>query len=677
MDFPRPLRSCTLCRQRKIKCDRQQPCGNCVRVEAQCVYPAGHGRAPKRPRKAVEARLLAQLSKLETIVKRMEGQSPSVTPSSSVEATTDTSNPTVEQQFGRLVIDDMQSCYVSSTPWMSLGDEIEELRDLLHTTTSEEEEGFSVMDGLGTNAAIMGFRALAHSLEVYHPPMSQAVALFEIFKTNVSTTVRIFHVPTLDRIFWDAIAAMGAIDKHTEALLFAIYYSTVISMDPEQCLDLLGIPRASALETYRFAVEQALARADLLNTQNLILLQAAVLFLTALRNEDDSRTVWSLTSLVYHIAQAMGLHRDGEAFGLRPLETELRRRVWWHICFLDSRSTEYHGCEPIVHACVFDTKMPLNINDVDITAEMTQPPTERDGGTEMTLCLMRCEVMRAVWKIGYLAPRTRPPPSLRDNQPAPNREALAAELQNCLETQYLKHCDSSSPFLRVSSTVARLMILRMWMAVLFTQSQKDRRIRDRLFRDSIEVLQLSAFLLTNKDVQPWAWHSKTHIQWHAVAFVLADLCWRPPSAEGDHAWECVNAVYDQWGTMETERKGNMWRPIRRLMARVRYVREIQRTSNSTQSMRKDSWRMGTGATTPAMEEEGATSIAPAVGRSTGQDPDWESVNLSTNGEGAVGYPRFGDILGDTGDIFDLTALDIFGLLSESAITFQNTQLENR
>jgi hypothetical protein len=220
------------------------------------------------------------------------------------------------------------------------------------------------------------------------------------------------------------------------------------------------------------------------------------------------------------------------------------------------------------------------------------------------------------------------------------------------------------------------MILRMWMAVLFTQSQKDRQIRDRLFRDSIEVLQLSAFLLTNKEVQPWAWHSKTHIQWHAVAFVLADLCWRPPSAECDHAWECVNAVYDQWSTMETERKGNMWRPIRRLMARVQYVREIQRTTNSTESMRKNSWRMGVGATTPAVEEEGATSIAPTVGASTGQDPDWERVNQRTNGEGAMGYPGFGHILGDTADIFDLTTLDIFGLLSESAITFQNTQLEN-
>jgi hypothetical protein len=113
-------------------------------------------------------------------------------------------------------------------------------------------------------------------------------------------------MPILHRLFWDAVASMNILDRNVEALLSAIYYAAVISLESSQCLDLLGLPSSSALETYRFAVEQPTARADLLNTQNLILRQATVLFLTALQNEDDPRTVWSLTSLVYHIAQAMG-----------------------------------------------------------------------------------------------------------------------------------------------------------------------------------------------------------------------------------------------------------------------------------------------------------------------------------------------------------------------------------
>ncbi|KAL4916140.1 hypothetical protein BDW62DRAFT_202982 [Aspergillus aurantiobrunneus] len=138
------------------------------------------------------------------------------------------------------------------------------MRDLLHHSPfdDEDEPSVPVLNGASANAAILGFRALAHSLHVCHPPVSQAVALFDVFKMNVSPLVRVF-------LSWRT--------------------------------------HSSTLEAYRFAVEQAVARADLLNTQNSILIQATVLFLTALRNEDDSRTVWSLTSLVYHIAQAMGL----------------------------------------------------------------------------------------------------------------------------------------------------------------------------------------------------------------------------------------------------------------------------------------------------------------------------------------------------------------------------------
>ena len=256
----------------------------------------------------------------------------------------------------------------------------------------------------GSNVAILGFRSVAYSLRLFHPSLSQAVALFSIFTESVAPLVRVFHMPTLSQIYWDTIASLDSLDKNTEALLFAIYYSAVISIGQDQCMSILGVTREVALENNRFAIEQAMARANLLNTQSMVLLQAAVLFLTALRNEDDSRTTWSLTSLIFHIAQTMGLHRDGTVFGLKPFETELRRRLWWHICSLDTRSSEYHGYEPIVQEFAFDTRPPLHINDSDLHPDMTEPPAERDEVTDMTLCCIRCEAMRTGWKVGNTPP---------------------------------------------------------------------------------------------------------------------------------------------------------------------------------------------------------------------------------------------------------------------------------
>jgi hypothetical protein len=483
---------------------------------------------------------------------------------------------------------------------------------------------------LGSNAAIMGFQALAQSLRAYHPPLSQSVALFGIFKHSVAPLVHIFHMPTLVSSYWDAVASPESLDRNTEALLFAIYYSAVISMESQQCEEVLGFSRAAVVKHYQFAVEQAMARANLLNTQSVVLIQAVVLFLSALRNEDASRTAWSMTALIFHIAQAMGLHRDGASFGLRPLETEIRRRLWWHICLLDIRSSEYHGCEPIVHESMFDTRMPLNINDSDLTPDMTLPPTEREESTEMTFCLIRCEVMRIVWKTGYVPPAMRRPGQPAEGLSLAERASLAKNLQQRLEEHYLKHCDTSSSFFRACVTVARLTIARTWLVVYYPLRQKDdganlpSPIRDQLFTISIKVLELSCELLTSPALVQWTWHSKTHVQWHAVAFVLSEICSRPPSQDCDRGWEYTQTVYNRWKMKEN--KGNLWHPINRLMAKAQYVREIQKKKTSPP---KPLWRVA--GTTTAFHGHASPRLSTSNSSGTRATVSPDSISDTTTG----------------------------------------------
>ncbi|KAF5639288.1 bikaverin cluster-transcription factor [Fusarium sp. NRRL 52700] len=319
-----------------------------------------------------------------------------------------------------------------------------------------------------------------------------------------------------------------------------------------------------------------MARANLLNTQSLVLLQAAILFRSGLRNEDDSKTTWSLTSLIFHIAQAMGLHRDGITFGLKPFNIELRRRLWWHICLLDMRSSEFHGYEPIVRDDMFDTKLPLNINDSDLAPHMTDSPVELEGYTRMTFCLIRCEVMKAAWKVGYASPTRNSPATVsRDD----GELIVQEELKSRLEERYLRYCDESMPFMLFTSTVARLIVARTGLIVDFPRKQKEAytstTIRDELFSTSMEVLELSSLTLTNKSISKWTWHSKAHIQWHAVIFVLSEICSRPASAECDWAWQFINTVHNRWNINERGKRGNLWRPIQRLMVKACYVREMQ------------------------------------------------------------------------------------------------------
>ncbi|KAF4950559.1 hypothetical protein FGADI_8118 [Fusarium gaditjirri] len=586
-----PLRSCTFCRQRKVKCDRQKPCSNCLRANNDCSYPAGRGRAAKRPARTLDTRLVDRLQKLENIIKQLtsqvdntanalpsgngtdEGIEYSLCGTRSYPSGPDNGAPdvTIDQQLGRLMIDDSKSYYVSNILWANLGNEIEELRDMLHDPPSEDDVNISrdasglmpdVTSPLGTSASVLGFRSLCHSFLPYYPPMHLSVTLLDIFIENVLPLVHIFHMPTTEQWFWDSIVSLDTLDRNAEALLFAIYYSAVISMDDSQCLGVLGESRSTSRNKFRFAVEQAMARANLLNTQSLILLQAVVLFLSGLGNEDDSRTTCSLTSLVFHIAQAMGLHRDGTTFGLKPFDTELRRRLWWHI----------------LREEIFDTNLPLNINDSDITPHTAEGPIEREGYTQMTFCLIHCEVMRAGWKVGYALPTT----NSVANAAQDDGLSIVQELKSRLEERYLSYCEESVPFMLFTSTVARLIIAHTWLVVHFPSKGKPGHsstisdpIRDRLFSTSMEVLELSSFILTNSSISKWTWHSKTHIQWHALIFVLSEICSRPASTEYDRAWEFINTVHSRWNMNESSKRGKLWRPIQRLMVKARYVREMQ------------------------------------------------------------------------------------------------------
>jgi hypothetical protein len=132
------LRSCIFCRQRKVKCDRQQPCSNCLRFELECSYPAGRGRAKRRPP------LVDRLQRLEDTIRKLasqvdaanttDGASPATevglrhdlrrgrpSASNSNDSSPDAS---IDQQLGRLMIDDSKSYYVSNIMWANLGNEV-------------------------------------------------------------------------------------------------------------------------------------------------------------------------------------------------------------------------------------------------------------------------------------------------------------------------------------------------------------------------------------------------------------------------------------------------------------------------------------------------------------------------------------------------------------------------
>ncbi|RSL55509.1 hypothetical protein CEP53_007054 [Fusarium sp. AF-6] len=349
--------------------------------------------------------------------------------------------------------------------------EIEEMRDILDGSSASEQENDDDQEGdtpsshfSQSSRGLFIFSPTADSTALHslYPSPSDLLTMFDVFQQNVDPVARIFHCPTLRTTVTEALPLLdGPLDRHTGLVLFSISYAALTSLDDDECQRMFGEERRVMLPRYRYAVEQSLVRARFLDSQNLTVLTSLVLFLLCVRRHDSSRFVSSLLGVVIRNAQAMGLHRDGTNFQLSPYETEMRRRVWWHICVLDLRASEDHGCDPSIYDQNYDTKFPLSINDEDISPSDTVPPPEHVAGSDMIFCLLRFEVAVAIRRLNYPAPVGSHKSELSVGQ----KRRMVETVEKHFYERYIHRCDITKSFDWVSATWAKLMLAKMWLAV--------------------------------------------------------------------------------------------------------------------------------------------------------------------------------------------------------------------
>ncbi|KAJ4858045.1 fungal specific transcription factor domain-containing protein [Trichoderma breve] len=577
-------RSCTECSRRKVRCNHHQPCSNCVKAGSECIFPTSR-RTPRRLQSTEIAQLVAQG---EADDNGDEGNCSEERIRQDEEA--GSHQISLFEESARLMLDHDRSRYISNHFWASMSREIDEMRDILDGSSSEQENDDQEHQDQGSEATpssrlshnsrdfpIFSPSATSQSLQSLYPSSSDLLTIFDVFQENVDPVVHIFHRPTMRKTITEVLPVLdrSSMDRMTEVVVFSICYAALTSLNDADCQKLLGEERRVLLSRYRYATEQSLSRARFLESQNLGILAALILFLLCLRRHDDSRLVSSLLGVVIRNAQAVGLHRDGTKFNLSPYETEWRRRLWWHICVLDIRAAEDHGCDPSIYDQNYDTRFPLNINDDDLSPEATVAPPERQGVTDMTFCLLRFEVAVAIRKLNYHGPVGNQEPALSTVE----KRDFVERIEKRFYERYINCCDITKPFDWVSAAWARLMLSKMWLAVsnpLHLQDTADGAaslsLRRVAFERSVEMLELADSLETGHRAARWRWLFMTHVQWHAVVFVLAYLCVHPTDELSHRAWLVMDRVCERWPHDSRSKKGMLWKPIHRLMDRAQQIR---------------------------------------------------------------------------------------------------------
>lgn len=83
-------------------------------------------------------------------------------------------------------------------------------------------------------AFIFGYRSADVDLRSCHPLPSHVPFLWSVYQENVDPLVKLLHIPTMDIVMRDARKNPASLPQEMQALVFAIYYSAVTSLEPEE-----------------------------------------------------------------------------------------------------------------------------------------------------------------------------------------------------------------------------------------------------------------------------------------------------------------------------------------------------------------------------------------------------------------------------------------------------------
>ncbi|KAF2639740.1 hypothetical protein P280DRAFT_550431 [Massarina eburnea CBS 473.64] len=589
--------ACLRCRSRRVKCDKMLiGCQNCASHGQQCVYSA---RRPRKPQKhaqegATQRTLLpANASPLnhpsvgradslgtdllsDRASSRVSGQSDdddedeeAIMPHELRDATYEVKNA----DGGRLLIGpDGDSRFINSERVKQLA-----YFETVLLTDAHVREDAKPKPPTNRNLDANSLLTTTHEkrdMRLYHPPAEIMHVLWDFFSRNVEIMAKVLYKPAVDALVSRAAKDLSSTTTE-ESLLFAIWLATALTMSPEECLQLHREEQPILIRRYRYALEQTLAQAGWMTTQNILVLQSLTLYLVF--SSENARSTWILSGIALSVAQAMGMHSDSASFNLSPIEVEVRRRVWWMLCQLDVRISENCGLQSHV-PLVTDTKLPLHINDLDLATANEVAPKPRDEFTDMTLSLIKIEMANTNLKLK------------RSCSTVEERKTVVRQQLERYDNIWLKYFDQESELHRLCALGTRLIMSRLWKLehdLASTPTTEDGDTWESLIYYNANVLDISHQLPCKYRRHGWFFRCK-YSQWHAVAYLLLQMCRHTQGPAVDRAWSSIDSAFADWEeggitTSDTVKPGqkairSLWKPLLRLRARARAARREARHS---------------------------------------------------------------------------------------------------
>ncbi|TGO82217.1 hypothetical protein BPOR_0887g00030 [Botrytis porri] len=439
----RPALSCIQCRRRKIKCDRNMPCGQCISSKTSaCQYSSD--LAPQSKRSRVNGN--GQYPVTPSTVGHSPGSTTHASPNSNggtdnvtngilpnstsfwAETTSivdgslplrgqtlvphqNPSDPTVQALLDRVhkleqIISETDAMndgpnllsdkyvrgpslrgslsktrFFGQSHWMNSIDQSKHLTKLKELgPLSKGGEVFDLLNkckALGRKAK--EFRGAKSSVTSEYrdfvPEKETSDRLVNAYFRTFESVYRILHIPTFEEeyaSYWKnpAAADMAFIIK----LLLVMAIGTSFYEDPIQPTSLH--PNA---QHWIAAAQAWVAAPPEKHRLNIVGLQIHCLLLIARQVKSvEGDLTWISSGSVYHLAMSLGLHRDPVHFPkMGPYHAEIRRRLWATVLELSLQSSQDLGMSPLINTQDYDTELPANIDDSEISETTKKAPISK------------------------------------------------------------------------------------------------------------------------------------------------------------------------------------------------------------------------------------------------------------------------------------------------------------
>lgn len=307
--------ACTLCQQRKVKCSREFPCSNCIKLGATCV-PAGLVPRPRK-RRFAERELLDRCRRYEDLLQQNSIRFEPLHPAQNKDQDQDTgdghghpSDQGSAGDQGHRPPRSYEAKYVglNYTPFgvQHVANMIRNLWHFISQGDPDEESDASDGDAYEHDFKNAWDRLYEHrpngrgldyiltasgkftDVSPLHPDAAKVFRLWQTYLDNVNPLLKVTHTPTLQGRFIEAISDLTKIKPAMEALMFSIYSVAVYSLVESDCQAMFGSTKEHLTTVYQLGCEQALSNCNFLSTNDRDCLTALFLYLVSFLNNNSA-----------------------------------------------------------------------------------------------------------------------------------------------------------------------------------------------------------------------------------------------------------------------------------------------------------------------------------------------------------------------------------------------------